>query len=664
MYKTKYWSIMLIFCIMTLLVSVCSSSASPSLTAIDSKETFTKAYQKFLSLKSYHMNLDVTSSLYVEGKIINTVIQGEFDVHQKPMMGKNIVNITMDIDSKKDRKQLVQYVEESGDQIIIYSYVDNHWIKQSMPNYNPFDDFDNYIKAIISVTPISEDADSIVYEVIASGSYLKDNIKHYIAATGKNTQLTSDLLKDVGNFKYTITIDKKVSTISKMNIDLSDFMSKIIARMAESPDIPAEKRKIFQDMLGNIRMILNVTFSQFNRVKNITIPQEVKSTAQNHLIQTQSSNSFTQNKSTGDGSQPPAAGKAIKIGVNLELSGSVGSFGQSVVRGMHMAANEINRLGGIKGRRLDLIVEDNTTQPLVALNMTKKLIEQDNVVAILGATASTDTLAFIQLANDRGIPVITPTGTNPAVILDRGKVREYAFQACFADPYQGKIAARFAFDSLNGRKAAIITDMTSVYSRTISATFEKAFTALGGEIVMKQGYVQRQQDYSDLVKRLQDISPDVIFVPGYYEEAGMIVKQARQSGVAAPFLGGDGWDTPRLVAIAGADALNNAYFINHFSVADPDPQVIQFVSSYKKEYRAIPDALSALGYDAVMILKDAIERAETADPENIRDALAATRNSSLVTGYLSYSADHEAIKSAVVIEFKDGKRYFKERVNP
>lgn len=349
----------------------------------------------------------------------------------------------------------------------------------------------------------------------------------------------------------------------------------------------------------------------------------------------------------------------VRVGVNLELSGFTGPFGQSALSGMHMAVNKINRLGGIKGHKVQLIVRNNALSRAGAQRETIKLITEDKVVAILGAITSVNTLAILPIASERHIPA-----THPRITMENGQVREYAFRTCFSDPYQGTVAARFALRSLHAQQAAILTEWTSQYSRTASETFDKTFVSQGGQVVLKAGYVRDQQDYTDLIERLREVAPEVVFIPGYYPEVGALIRQAHQAGIHSVFLGVDGWDSLRLISIAGADALKNAFFINHYFPGDPDPKVAEFIAEYEKEYYSTPDVMAALGYDSVMLLADAMKRAKTLSPQDIRDALAATRKLALITGPLSYTADHEVMKSAVVIGFQEGKQSFKERMNP
>lgn len=293
MRKIKCLSITLVFCIMTLFVAVCSSSASSKAVTTDPKETVIKAYQKFQSLKSYHMTIDLVSSVCWQGKNMNIIAKGDCDVQATPMLMKNTMNVIMDMGSTKIEQRFVQYMEEVDNQIIVYSNVDDRWTKQSMPNYNLLNEYDKYIDAITSVTLINEDANSIVFEVIESGSCLKENFERSLALTGmQNMQLTADLLKDLNDFKYTITVDKKTATISKIDMDLSDFISKIGNNIIGLQGFPDDQKKSIKEMLANMKITTTVTFSKINSGEIITIPQEAKNAIPNPLIQTKQSDTY------------------------------------------------------------------------------------------------------------------------------------------------------------------------------------------------------------------------------------------------------------------------------------------------------------------------------------------------------------------------------------
>jgi branched-chain amino acid transport system substrate-binding protein len=363
--------------------------------------------------------------------------------------------------------------------------------------------------------------------------------------------------------------------------------------------------------------------------------------------------------SSGDG-----GGDVIKIGANLELSGGVASYGRSVADGAELAFEEINKKGGINGKKLKLVKVDNKSDAAEATNGAIKLISQDKVVAIIGAATSTNTLAQVQVAQDNKIPLITPTGTNPTITNKDGKVNEYVFRACFIDPFQGTVAAKFALDELKVKNAAVIIDTSSDYSKGLASAFKKSFEENGGKIVAEEAYVAKDTDFRATLTRIKSANPEFIFLPGYYEEVGLIVKQARELGINVPIMGGDGWDSPTLVEIAGPEALNNTFITNHYSANDPDSKIQDFVKAFKAKYNKTPDGFAALGYDTAYFLADAIKRAGDVDPVKIKDALAQTKDLSLVSGVLTLDENHDPIKSATILEYKNGEQQFKTKVNP
>ncbi|MBP2655916.1 MAG: hypothetical protein H6Q73_3485 [Firmicutes bacterium] len=354
----------------------------------------------------------------------------------------------------------------------------------------------------------------------------------------------------------------------------------------------------------------------------------------------------------------------IRIGANMELTGGVASFGQAAFNGIKLAVKEVNANGGVLGKQLVLASADNKGEASEAVNAMTKLISQDKVKAVLGPIVSSDVIAAYKVAEENKVSVITPTGTSAAITMAGGKVQDYAFRACFIDPFQGIVMANFATKSLNAKTAAIYIDNSSDYAKGLAENFEKAFIANGGKIVSSEAYLSKDQDFKSTLTKIKATNPDVIFIPGYYQEVGLIVKQAREMGINGVLLGGDGWEAPQLVEIAGAAALNNCYYSNHYSPEDKDPMSVHFVEAYQKEYNQQPDSFAALGYDSVMMLVDAIKRANSDDSVKIKEALAATRNLQGVSGIISLNAQHDPVKSAVVLELKDGKRVFREKVNP
>ncbi|MBE3595684.1 MAG: ABC transporter substrate-binding protein [Hydrogenibacillus sp.] len=370
---------------------------------------------------------------------------------------------------------------------------------------------------------------------------------------------------------------------------------------------------------------------------------------------------------TGGGGGTASNGKGeVKIGLNLELSGNVASYGTSAANGAELAAEEINNAGGVNGLTIKIVKQDNRSDNSESANVAVRLMTQDKVSAIIGAATSGNTKAMIQLSEENKIPVVSPTATADSVTVDEktGKVNEYMFRACFIDPFQGKVAAQFALGELGAKTAAVYTDTSSDYAKGLAASFKKAFTEGGGKIVQEESYVQGDKEFRSTLTRIKGANPDFIYVPGYYEEVGLIIKQAREMDIQAPMMGGDGWDSPKLVELAGKTNLNNTFFTNHYSSQDPDPQVQKFVKAYKDKYGSDPDGFAALGYDAMYLIADAIKRAGSSDPVKIHDALAQTKDLQLATGKISIDEYHNPVKSAAIIEFKDGEQTFRTKINP
>ncbi|PFO07875.1 ethanolamine utilization protein EutJ [Bacillus sp. AFS076308] len=357
-------------------------------------------------------------------------------------------------------------------------------------------------------------------------------------------------------------------------------------------------------------------------------------------------------------------GGTIKIGANLELSGGVASYGQSAKEGIELAIEEINKKG-IDGKKLELVTVDNKSDAAEATSGALKLATQDKVVAMIGAATSTNTLAQVQIAQDNKIPLITPTATNATITFKDGKLNDFVFRTCFIDPFQGTVAANFATNDLKAKSAAVLIDSSSDYSKGLAASFKKAFKANGGKIVAEEAYVAKDTDFHATLTRIKAANPDYVFLPGFYEEVGLVVKQAREIGLTVPFMGGDGWDSPKLVDIAGAASLENTYITNHYSSGDSDKKVQDFVSAFKAKYAGkSPDAFGALGYDTVYFLADAIKRAGSSDPKKIQKALAETDGLELVSGKVKLDKNHDPIKAAVILEYVNGQQQYKTKVNP
>ncbi len=357
--------------------------------------------------------------------------------------------------------------------------------------------------------------------------------------------------------------------------------------------------------------------------------------------------------------QPQSGGgDKVRIGVFMSTTGSTANFGISSVNGIKMATDEVNKAGGINGKQIELLIEDDRSDASEAATIVTKFVTQDQVHAVLGEVASSRSIAAAPIAQNAKIPMLTPSSTNPEVT----KKGDYIFRSCFIDPVQGAAIAQFAAKTLGAKRAAIMVDRKNDYSTGLEKVINETFTRLGGQIVATQSYQEGDQDFNAQLTSLRGANPEVIFIPGYYNDVGLIAKQARDKGIRVPLVGGDGWDSAQLYAIGGS-ALDGSFFTNHYSPYDTDPKVQTFVNNYKALYNAVPDALAATAYDAAMIMFDAIKRATSLEGKDIRDALAATKDFPGVTGNVTFNENRDAVKPIVMIEIKPGGAYaVRERV--
>jgi branched-chain amino acid transport system substrate-binding protein len=362
----------------------------------------------------------------------------------------------------------------------------------------------------------------------------------------------------------------------------------------------------------------------------------------------------------GGGATSGESAGTIKIGEYASLTGKEAAFGQSSHKGTQLALEEVNAAGGVLGRKIEFIYEDNRSTPGESATIVKKLISRDGVVAVLGEVASGRSLEAAPICQANKIPMISPSSTNPEV-TEKG---DYIFRVCFIDPFQGTVMAKFAKARLNAKNVAVLSDVAAPYSIGLGKFFKERFLADGGKIVSEQKFSSGDKDFKAQLTAIKAANPDAIFAPCYYTEAGLIVRQARQLGITAPLFGGDGWEAPELLQIGG-DALEGCYYSTHYSPEDQAPAVQAFVNKFKAKFNGeVPDAMAALGYDSAMVLVDAIKRAGTTDAAKLRDAIAATKEYSGVTGKTSLDANRNATKPAVILAIKDGKFKYVETIAP
>ena len=360
-----------------------------------------------------------------------------------------------------------------------------------------------------------------------------------------------------------------------------------------------------------------------------------------------------------------AASGTIKVGLNYELSGNVATYGQSLSSGIELAIEEINKSGGVLGKQIEVVKVDNKSDNSEAANVSTRLATRDKVVAILGPATSGNTKAASPAAMQNKVPLISASATADDVTVDaNGKVREYIFKTCFSDSFQGVTMANFAFKDLNLKNAAILLDNTSDYSKGLTNNFKETYSALGGKVLAEEAYQAKDTDYKAVLTKIKATNPEVLYVPGYYEEVGLIVRQARELGLNVPVLGADGYDSPKLAEIAGAEALNKVYYTNHYSSMDNAPDVVKFKTAFTAKYGKEADAFNALGYDLGYFFADAVVRAGAADSIKVKEALATTKDFKGITGTLSVDEKHNPVKAVTILEVKDGQPTFLKKLEP
>lgn len=354
-----------------------------------------------------------------------------------------------------------------------------------------------------------------------------------------------------------------------------------------------------------------------------------------------------------------ANGGTLTIGHFGSLTGTTATFGKSTDNGIRMAFDEINAKGGILGKQLNLVTEDDGSQTNQVPTVVNKLINQSNVLCLMGEVASSRSIAAAPIAQKAGVPMVTASSTNPKVTT----LGNYIFRTCFVDKFQGYVMAKFATDTLKVKRVAILTDVANDYSKGLTQVFTDDFTKSGGQIVGTESYSEGDKDFQSQLTKIKGTNPDAIFIPGYYSEVGNIAVQARRLGITQPLLGCDGWSSRKLHEIGGK-ALEGCYFSDHYSSESKAPSVVKFVADYKTKYGAVPDGLSAVAYDAAYIVADAIKRAGVADRTKLRDALAATKDYKGVTGTISIDKNRNAIKPAVVVKIENGHENYVTTINP
>ncbi|MCE9542346.1 MAG: ABC transporter substrate-binding protein [Verrucomicrobia bacterium] len=348
----------------------------------------------------------------------------------------------------------------------------------------------------------------------------------------------------------------------------------------------------------------------------------------------------------------------IPVGQFGSLTGAQATFGLSTDKGVQLALEQINGSGGVLGKPIHLITRDNQSKPGETSTTVRELITRDKVVALIGEVASGRSLEAAPIAQRSGIPMISPASTNEKVT----EAGDHIFRVCFIDPFQGTVCAKFA-RKLGAAKVAVLVDVSKDYSLGLAKSFKTEFIKEGGTITGEQSYSGGDKDFSAQLTAIKANNPEVVFLPAYYTEAPLIIRQARQLGITVPFIGGDGWDSTELIGVGGS-SVEGCYFSNHFSSQSTEPQVVAFVSAYRKKYNEDPDAMVALGYDALRILADAMKRAGTTDPAKVNAAITTTKDFPGVTGKITLDEHRNPNKPAVILQVKNGKFAYVETIAP
>ncbi len=365
----------------------------------------------------------------------------------------------------------------------------------------------------------------------------------------------------------------------------------------------------------------------------------------------------------GEKKQAADTGDTIKVGGAFELTGNVANYGKSIESGFKLAIDEVNEKGGVNGKKITLVESDNKSEPAESGNSVTKLVTQDKVVAVVGPATSGCVNAATPITTANKIPHIAPAATAPSITVENGKVKDFVFRACFIDPFQGQVMAVFADKTLKVKNVAIFYDSSSDYSKGLAEVFQKTLEGKGGKIVAKEAFLSKDVDFKSALTKLKAANPEAIYVPGYYEEVSKIIKQAREIGITCPMMGSDGWESPKLAEIAGKDALKDCYYVSAFNAQDKDESVQSFIKLYKSKYQKDPDIFAMQGYNAGLVLIDALKRAGTTDGTKLAKAIAETKDLPIASGKLTFDADHNPVMPALIISLEGGVPTLKEKIS-
>ena len=367
----------------------------------------------------------------------------------------------------------------------------------------------------------------------------------------------------------------------------------------------------------------------------------------------------TPSTSAGGAKAGPGGRFEVIVGANLELSGAIAQWGKESKQGMELAADELN--GDPKNSFvLKMVYEDNASVDAKSKDAISKLIRQDGAKVVVGSVASNKTLAAIETAAEEKVPLVTHASTNVTITRKGGP---YVFRICFNDNVQGSFMARFALDDLKAKTAVLIVQKGNAYSEGLVEEFENVFTAGGGQVLATEAYQEGDTDFQTMAVKVKAAHPDCVWLPGYFNEVALIIKQGRANGFQKPFLGSDGWDNPTLYTLGGPGIKDN-YFCNHFDAGDSNPKVQEFVRKYEARFKEKPSAMAALGYEVVYCVADAVRRAGQADSEAIRKGLEAIKDLETVCGRITMGPDHEVSKPVVLLKTGETSDIFVKRLEP
>jgi branched-chain amino acid transport system substrate-binding protein len=359
-------------------------------------------------------------------------------------------------------------------------------------------------------------------------------------------------------------------------------------------------------------------------------------------------------------------GGTVKVALVFPMTGDAATFGQSSKEGAELAIKEWNDKGGINGQKIEWVIGDDRCDPQEARNAANKVVTQDKVKFIVGAVCSSASIPISEVAGANKVIQVSPTSTNPLVTVDeKGVVKPYIYRACFIDPFQGTVMANFATNNLKAKTAAVVLDQGNDYVRGLAEFFKAQFEKNGGKIAVWETYTKDDTDFSAVLSKVAAAKPDVFFIPDYYAKVSLIAKQAKEKGITAPLLGGDGWDSSQLDVVA----TEGGYYSNHYDPSDTRPIVVDWLAKYAAAYKGsdgkgkVPDALATLAYDAANLLFTGIKNAGSTDPDKVRAAMDAI-SFDAVSGKITFDKSHNPVKSAVVVAVKGGKKVYAATVNP